>query len=275
MKYIYLLLILFVLFTSNQVNSENMQAYFVDFMSPATLEDINSDTAAVTIPPEYSTCAFSPPNVVFTAGFTSGLAYRNGVLYGLSWAEEDISLYSMSPGPCATGTLIGNSLSFSNLESLAYCLDEDMFYSVDFDFPNHLGQLVRIDPLAQNATLIGSHMSFDVRVTGMICDNQGQLWAVTPGHGGRMSELMTVNRTTGAQITVGTTGIAAGVVEALAFDRDKPDDLLYINGSGLYEINKATATASFISGTFNKFYAMAGLPPSDIIFKDGFEGAGF
>ena len=271
MKNIYLLLIVYVMLSSNTVNAENMQAYFADFMSSATLEDINSDNASVTIPPEYSTCAFSPPNVVFTAGFTSGLAYRDDVLYGLSWSGEDISLYSMSSGPCAIGSIITPITGLSNLESLAYCADEDMFYSADFDFPNHIGQLAMIDPTAQNVSLIGSHMSFDVRITGMVCDSSGQLWAATPGHGGRSSELLKINRISGVETVVGATGIAVGVVEALAIDRDKPSNLMYINGSELFEVNKSTGNAISRGGSFAKFYAMAGLPASDIIFAHGFE----
>ena len=274
MKNIYVLVILFLLLPINNVNSESMQAYFADFMNFATLEGINSDTASVTIPPEYSACTFSPPNVVFNAGFTSGLAYRDDVLYGLSWSGEDISLYSISSGPCAMGSIITPVIGFSNLESLAYCQDEDMFYSVDFDFPSHLGQLARIDPTAQNVSLIGSHMAFDVRITGLVCDINGQLWAATPGHGGRSSELLKINRTTGVETVVGPTGIAAGIVEALAIDRDKPNGLMYINGAGLYEVNTSTGNALSLSGSFDKFYAMAGLPVSNLIFADGFEAGG-
>jgi len=270
MKNLILLLVLLCVINTS-ADAENMQAYFADFINPATLEDINSSTAGLTIPSEYSGCNFKPPNVIFTALFTSGFAYRNEVLHGLSWENTDITLYSISEGPCAIGNFIGSQLGISNLESLAYCQDNDSFYSADFDYANHVGQLVRIDPLAQSPSLIGSHMTFDIRITGMVCDASGQLWAVTPGHGGRNSELLKINRSTGSETVIGATGIANNVVEALAIDRDKPNDVMYINGNGLYEVNKNTGNATFIGGSFNKIYAMAGLPRSDLIFENGFE----
>lgn len=274
-KRVLLLGVLLQVFNNSNISAENMQAYFADFSNSATLEDVNSTTAVLTVPADYSTCASAPPNILFSVGFTSGLAYREGVLYGLEWgAGSLIYLYSVSAGPCAIGTRvdINTDVGHSNLESLAYCQVDDSFYSVDFDYGSpHLGQLVRIDPVTGVGTLLGSHMTFDVRITGMVCDSSGQLWAVTPGHGSRASELLKINRNTGVETVVGATGIGATIAEALAFDRDKPNEL-FISGKALYAVNTLTGQASLIAASsYNQIWAMAGLPLSDLIFMDGFE----
>lgn len=262
---------------SGPLQAAGMQAYFADFTNPAVLSDVNSANAVVTVPPAYSSCASAPPNVVFGVNFTSGLAYRNGTLYGLEWqggGGPPIFLYSFSAGPCATGTRVGAvAVGPVNLESLAYCAADGSFYSVDFDYGAHLGQLVRINPSTGVGTLIGAHMAFDVRIVGMVCDPAGQLWAVSSGFGGaggRNPELLRVNRATGVETLVGLLGLPANQVESLAIDPATPS-LLFAAGKALYRVSTSTGAATLVGGTFNEFWAMAGIPSNVNIFADGFE----
>ena len=46
-------------------------------------------------------------------------------------------------------------------------------------------------------------MAVDVRIVGMVCDPEGQLWAVSSGFATRNSELLKVDRTTGVETLVG------------------------------------------------------------------------
>ena len=195
----YVVLLLTLIYTASSV--AQVQGYFADFTNFAVLYDVSTDDASTSIPPGYTSCNFDPPNVVFGANFTSGLAYGDGLLYGLEWdggSGPDIYLYSLSPGPCATATRIGGPVGHTNLESLAFCPADGYFYSVDFDYTSpHLGQLVRIDPATGTGTLVGNHMAPDVRITGLFCSAQGQLWAVSSGFGGasgRNGELLRVDR---------------------------------------------------------------------------------
>ncbi len=119
------------------LSANGMQAYFADFTNPALLSDVDSASAAVTVPPAYVACASQPPNVVFGVNFTSGLAYRDGILYGLEWENGNgpaIFLYRFAADNCATGTRVGGATGHANLESLAYCEADGFFYSVDFAF---------------------------------------------------------------------------------------------------------------------------------------------
>jgi len=261
------------------LQAAGMQAYFADFTNPAVLADVNPANAAVTIPPAYSSCASAPPNVVFGVNFTSGLAYRNGTLYGLEWQNgggPPIFLYSFSAGPCATGTRVGTTaVGPINLEGLAYCAVDGFFYSVDFDFPAHLGQLVRIHPSTGVGTLVGAHMALDVRIVGMVCDAGGQLWAVSSGFGGatgRNPELLQVNRNTGVETLIGLLNLPANQVESLAIEPAGTGQM-FAAGKALYRVNSTTGAATLIGGTFNEIWAMAGLPSAVNIniFSNGFE----
>ena len=48
------------------LNADGMQTYFADFVNPAVLWDIDSTTAALTVPPAYAACASDPANDGFT-----------------------------------------------------------------------------------------------------------------------------------------------------------------------------------------------------------------
>ncbi|GJM09355.1 MAG: hypothetical protein DHS20C11_16310 [Lysobacteraceae bacterium] len=250
-------------------NAGQMQGYIADFINPATLSDVDADTAAVGIPPAYAGCAFAPPNVVFGVGFTSGLSYAGSALYGIEWDGVDIYLYSFDASGCAVGNRVGASpVGAANLESLAYCPIDGFFYSVDFDFAApHLGQLVRIDPLTGIGTPIGSHMSPDVRIVGMVCDGNGLLWAVTSGFASRNPELLNVDRTTGVETLIGPLGLPANEVESLAVDPATPFSL-FAAGKALYAVNAATGAASLVGGSYETVYAMAG---TDLFFFGNFE----
>ncbi len=249
------------------LNAGNMQAYFQPPVGGGTLDDINAATAATTVPPAYTTCATPPPtNKVFGVGFTSGLAYNGaGVLYGLNWsggaAGSPIFLHTFSAGPCATGTNVGAvAVGPVNLESLAFCAIDGLFYSVDWDAtPPHQGQLLSIVAATGIGTLIGGHLTFDRRVVGMVCDATGQLWAVTSGFATKGSELLKINRTTGVETPVGSLGLAPNEVESLAAE---PGDTtkLFAAGKGLHEINKTTGAAGPKIGaaTYAQYWAMAG-----------------
>ena len=264
---------------TSPLNADGMQTYFADFVNPAVLWDIDSTTAALTVPPAYAACASDPANTVFGVNFTSGLAYRDGILYGLEWENGNgpaIFLYSFATDNCATGTRVGGATGHTNLESLAYCEADGFFYSVDFDFASpHLGQLLRIDPATGVGTLIGNHMAVDVRIVGMVCDPEGQLWAVSSGFATRNAELLKVDRTTGVETLVGELNLGPSEVESLAIDPDKPGQL-FAAGLALYEILKSTGTAIRISGGLNQAWAMAGVPVlSAFLINVGHAGAWF
>lgn len=257
--------------------ASELQGYFADFTNFAVIHNINADDATVSVPSGYEGCNFDPPNVVFGANFTSGLAYRNGNLYGLEWdggSGPDIYLYSLSAGPCASGDRIGVPVGFANLESLAYCPSDGYFYSVDFDFSSpHQGQLIRIDPDTGAGSSVGTHMSPDVRITGLFCSTQGQLWAVSSGFGGasgRNGELLMVNRDTGVEAPIGELGLPPNSVESLAQDPDVPGRFLAL-GFGLFEVDQITGNAKIVGGNFDKFWSMASVI-TDVILIDDFEG---
>ncbi len=247
------------------LSANGMQAYFADFTNPALLSDVDSASAAVTVPPAYVACASQPPNVVFGVNFTSGLAYRDGILYGLEWENGNgpaIFLYRFAADNCATGTRVGGATGHANLESLAYCEADGFFYSVDFAFEApHQGQLVRIDPATGAGTLVGGHMASDVRIVGMVCGPQGQLWAVSSGFATRNAELLKIDRSTGVEMRVGELGLPPNEVESLAIDPDKPGQL-FSAGRALYEVNKSTGAAVLVGGSFNQVWSMAGVPAS-------------
>ena len=249
------------------VYAEPLKAYVADFNTPAVIVDIDSQNGSQSVPPEYTNCNFNPPNTVFSVNFTSGLTYnsaRGGVFFGLEWDGgngPDIYLYAFSNVLCATGGRIGGQVGHTNLQSLAFCEIDGFFYSVDFDFASpHLGQLVRIDPNTGAGTLIGNHMAPDVRIVGMVCDTEGDLWAVTSGFGGpsgRFPELLKIDRTTGVETVIGWLNLPPNTVESLAIDPDFPDDL-FAAGTRFYQVNKSTGAATLIGGTFDKVFSMAG-----------------
>jgi len=262
-----LLVTCFVLFLPLPVAAQT-KGYLADFITFATIVDV--DTGTGTVPPEYASCAFVPPNTVFTVSFSAGFAYgddSSDTLYGLEWdggSGPDIYLYTMAPTGCATGTRVGASpVGSTNLESLAFCPSDGFLYSQSFDFGTHLGVLVRIDPITGLGTVIGSSMPFDVRILGMACGSSGTLWAVTSGHGGLATELYTVDPTTGLVTLVGAAGTASGSLQSLALD----GSTLVAAGTDVYHLDAGTGAASLQGGTYDTLWAMAHPVPEPTVIQ--------
>jgi hypothetical protein len=235
---------------------------------PAVLIEIDPATGADTVPAAFADCNAEPPtpiNTLFSTGFVSGLALREGVLYGLEYAAEGIFLVTIAGNPsCAVGSRVGE-VGFDGLEALAYVPAEGVFYSVDFDDPNHQGQLIRIDPATGAGTAIGQHMADNVRVTGLAYDALADtLYGVTSGFGGRASEFLTINRATGAASVVGATGLAVNALESLELDTSVSPSRLVAAGTALYVINRSSGAATLVGGTYpNTVYALAAPADAD------------
>ena len=269
------LTILYLSFYSS-IYAVNLQAYIDDLGGSMTLSDIHATTSAVSIPAAYASCGSVPPNTVTGVSFTSGLAYKDGTLYGLEWdggTGPDIYLYAYSPGPCAVGTRVGvMPIGEINLESLAYCESNHMFYSVNFDFGTHFGELVVIDPETGQGGSIGVLMDENVRVTGMVCDDD-VLWAVTSGFGGpppmgRDPELIAIDPNSGMFGVVGLLMLPALEVESIAIDPAFPGRL-YAAGKALYVVDKTSGLATQVeSETYDEVWGMAA---TDVIFANRFE----
>jgi hypothetical protein len=242
---------------------------------PAVLQEIDPATGNASVPGEYSGCAFSPPNTVFSVSFTSGLDFVGATLYGLEWnggSGPDIYLYTLAPSGCATGTRVGvTPVGFTNLEALAYDADDGFLYSADFDFAAHNGNLIRIDPATGVGTEIGGPMITDLRIVGLAWDPlTGILYGVTSAWATRSTELVTIDTETGVATVVGTTGTAANSIESLAIDLAGGPAQLIGAGATLYAIDPATGAASAIGDTFNgTIWAMT--ESHAVIFGDGFE----
>ena len=100
-------------------------------------------------------------------------------------------------------------------------------------------------------------MGFDVRVTGMTCDDSGTLWAVTAGHGGRATELYTIDPNTGVETLVGPTGTASDTMHALEWDTSGTAPRLVGGHLTLYEIDSATGAATPIGGNYDAIWSLA------------------
>ena len=196
------------------------KGYDSDFSSPAVLIDIDSDSGLGSIPPEYTSCASSPSNTVFSVDFTSGLAYKDNTLYGLEWegGSGPIFLYKIPTSTCAIGERVVASQPvgvFTNLESLVYVPGDGVFYSVDFNTSTHTGRLIRIDPATGIGTVVDRSMSYDVFVGGLAYDPAADvLYGVTL----RVPVLLTIDRTTGAETLIGATGTADESLQSLGID---------------------------------------------------------
>lgn len=212
------------------------------------------------VPDEFSTCPTAggtEANTLFDGdgsnpiGFISGAAYAGGTLYVLDWdaagAPPAIRLATITTDPgngCASGEDVdpAQAIGFFNLESLAYCSDDETLYSVDFDDAAHQGQLVSIDRAtgAGQEVAPGVHLTTDLRVVGLSCA-EGTLWGVTSGFGARAPELLTIDRQAGTATVKGATGTAnstgaAPLIESLEVDRSSGSTRLLAAGPNLWEI---------------------------------------
>ncbi len=227
------------------------RGFKTDFVDPAMLTDINFQTGALSIPPDFANCNFSPPHTAFF-GFTSGLAVMDNRLYGLVWdASSNIFLNTirnddpLSPG-CALAQPVGSMVGFPNLESLEYF--NGSFWTVDFDFESHLARLIRVDPLTGIGSVIGGPMGFNVRVGGLAYDSvTDTLYALTLGFGGssgRFPELLTINYNTGMETLIGPTGTPSDMLQSLGIDSS---GRLFAAGADLYEISRTTGTTTMVA----------------------------
>lgn len=259
---------------SVSASGQPIKAYVANFVDFSTLDDLDPSTGVASIPPEFASCPFAPPNAVFSANFTSGLSYADTVLYGIEWeggSGPDIYLYTMANTFCATGTRVAATtpVGFTNLESLAYCAADGFLYSVDFNFPSHTGRLIRINPATGAGTVVGSPMDFDVRIMGMTCDASGTLHAITAGHGGRPTELYTVDRNTGVAALVGATGTDPLTMESLELDTSGPAPRLLAAKTSLFEINVSNGNATQVGGLHDTIWSMAQIRNAQVADSDG------
>jgi hypothetical protein len=225
---------------------------------PAVLIDIDASSGQGSVPPEFEDCpsGASPPNTVFSPiSFTSGFAYIDDLLYGLEWdggSGPNIYLYRMFQSFCAGGMRVGGisvvPVGFTNLESLVYCPTDERLYSQDFDFGAHAGRLIRIDPLTGAGELAGGPMATDIQIGGMTYDPETDtIYAVTLGFAARRPELLTINKETGEESSIGFlgAGIADRDIQSLVLDQSvSPSRLLAAGNRKLFQIDKATGAAS-------------------------------
>ncbi len=221
--------------------------------------EIDPNTGASSIPSEWAGCPTAIPNTLFAEagfalGFTSGYAVRSGDLYGLGWTFPGIHLYKVDSTFCATARPIDSvtPTGFDDLESLAYCPDNDRFYSADFDFTAHTGRLIEIHPTTGIGTVIGSPMSFDVRIVGMTCDpTGGTLYAVTSAFGATRPnvELLSVDRTTGVETLIGDTGLPPNSLESLTLNGLVTPARLIAADNEVFQIDVSSGNATLIGGT--------------------------
>ena len=234
------------------------------FTNPAVIVAIDPAAGTDSVPSELANCnAVSPTpiNTLFaSSGFVSGFAQRDDKLYALEWQGNDIYLIEVDVLPiCASAVRVGSEpTGFANLEGLAWSAAEQVFYSVDFSFADHTGQLVRIDPSTGLAQAVGAtHMTFDVRVTGLVLDGS-TLYGITSGFGARDSELLTIDHNTGIETSIGFTGLAANSLESLVVDDTQSELRLLAAGTTLHEINSSTGQASGVGGSYaSTVYALA------------------
>jgi len=140
--------------------------------------------------------------------------------------------------------------------------------------------LVKINAATGVGTAVNpaAHMTFDVRVTGLAYDPVADtLYGITSGFATRNSELVTINRTSGAETLVGGTLQAFNAHESLVLDTSVNPSKLLSGGTTLYEINKTTGVASVVGGSYPR--KMFGLgaevppPPPPDADMDGIEDA--
>jgi len=224
---------------------EYVKAYSNGFKNPALIYDISISTAAPRVPPEWGNCAAGPPNIAFT-GFISGLAYRQGVLYALEWDETNtIHLLVFDDPVCAAGTRIGSgkAVGVDGLESLAYCSDNDRFYSANFDFGTHLGEFYWIDPSTGNGTQIGGSLPTDVFLVGMTCSSSGDLYAISAGFASRDAAFFSVDRSNGEVKQIGLLGTEPQELQSLHL---YGDGNFYSAGNQLHRIDHKTGVATTV-----------------------------
>jgi hypothetical protein len=153
---------------------------------------------------------------------------------------------------CAGGMRVGGisvvPVGFTNLESLVYCPTDERLYSQDFDFGAHAGRLIRIDPLTGAGELAGGPMATDIQIGGMTYDPETDtIYAVTLGFAARRPELLTINKETGEESSIGFlgAGIADRDIQSLVLDQSvSPSRLLAAGNRKLFQIDKATGAAS-------------------------------
>jgi len=222
------------------------------------VSEIDPNSGASSVPAEWAGCPGVPANTLFAEagfplGFTSGFAVRGGDLYGIGWTFPGIYLYKVDSTFCATARQVdpNTPTGLANLQSLAYCPDNDRFYSADFDFAAHTGRLIEIDPTTGAGTVIGLPMSFDVRIVGMACDPvDGTLYAVTSAFGATRPdvELLTIDRATGVEALVGDTGLAPNTLESLTLNGLVTPAQLMGADEAVYELDPVTGAATLIGG---------------------------
>ncbi len=245
-----------------------LSVYDHDLVTFGRLRELDTATGIESTPSVQASCNFLPPDVLFSIGFATGLAFRDGVLHGV--IATGLFQVSYTGAGCAEGAAIGSLAASPNLESLAYCPSDGFFYSQRFDFGVHIGQLVRIDAATGAGANVGSPMPSDVRLVGMDCDDDGTLWAVSSGFGSRVPELFTVNRTTGAATLIGATGTVSNTHESLAIGRSSPTFRLFAAGSSLHELDPTTGAATLLTAGVGKVWASATTLPE----PDGAGAAG-
>ena len=94
----------------------------------------------------------------------------------------------------------------------------------------------------------------------MDCD-AGGLWAITPNHDTRFSELYRIDPATGAATLIGATGVTGALIESLAIDRSSPSLRLVAGSTILYDIDPATGAATFLTDDLGTLWAMTSTVP--------------
>lgn len=176
-------------------------------------------------------------------GFMAGADFVDGRYLAVDYSDGTLYEYFLGQARASLGTITGYS---STPTGLAYGQTADVLYFSSADGMN--SYLYTIDPDDYSANLVGTVGS--PLIIGIAFDSAGQLYGVDIGS----DILVTIDKGTGADASVGSLGIDINYAQDIAFDR--ATDTLYgtlyeaSGAGGLYTINTTTGAASLV-GVFD------------------------
>lgn len=168
-----------------------------------------------------------------------------GALFAVSGAGNGPStLYKLDPSTGAVLTTVGPT-GFSHITGLAFNPITGVLYGHQSDiYGSGATNLVTIDVITGVATLVGST---SIQSPDMSFDPSGNLYAwAEASTGGIFDQLVQIDPTTAAATPVGVS-VVGTLNTGLAFNKAGTLYLKNFFGSGIFEINKVTGAATFVT----------------------------